>query len=284
MLTGAGVDARDPHRPHLESVARRARDLGIARVHQGAHDKLAVFGTLCSRARPRPRRRRVHGRRRRRPAGAAPLRVALTVPDAPEIVRRHAHHVTRASGGRGAVREACELISCAQDGLDGAARALASAMTGRSAAWFPVAFLVLVASLTWWVEQTHAGKRLRPRRRQARHDAGLDRRQTLATRLAPDGGPLDTVTSRHVVHFPDDDRACSRTRRWSSFGKGAPVTANARSATSEGRGDNIHLNEDVRLTRAAYRAGGRERSELMLLDELPAGHPGAPPRQPRTAP
>jgi 3-deoxy-D-manno-octulosonate 8-phosphate phosphatase (KDO 8-P phosphatase) len=43
---------------------------------------------------------------------------ALTVPAAPEIVRRHAHHVTAASGGRGAVREACELMLEAQDRLD----------------------------------------------------------------------------------------------------------------------------------------------------------------------
>jgi 3-deoxy-D-manno-octulosonate 8-phosphate phosphatase (KDO 8-P phosphatase) len=39
------------------------------------------------------------------------------VPDAPAIVRHHAHYVTRAAGGRGAVREVSELILHAQGKL-----------------------------------------------------------------------------------------------------------------------------------------------------------------------
>jgi 3-deoxy-D-manno-octulosonate 8-phosphate phosphatase (KDO 8-P phosphatase) len=44
--------------------------------------------------------------------------LALSVPDAPEIVRTHAHYVTRRAGGRGAVREAAEMIMRAQGTLD----------------------------------------------------------------------------------------------------------------------------------------------------------------------
>ena len=43
--------------------------------------------------------------------------LAASVPDAPALVRRHAHYVTRARGGRGAVREFCELIMHAQGSL-----------------------------------------------------------------------------------------------------------------------------------------------------------------------
>jgi 3-deoxy-D-manno-octulosonate 8-phosphate phosphatase (KDO 8-P phosphatase) len=43
--------------------------------------------------------------------------LALSVPNAPLLVRQHAHYVTRAGGGRGAVREACELIMHAQGKL-----------------------------------------------------------------------------------------------------------------------------------------------------------------------
>ena len=39
------------------------------------------------------------------------------VPNAPERLRRHADHVTRAAGGAGAVREVCELIMDAQGTL-----------------------------------------------------------------------------------------------------------------------------------------------------------------------
>ncbi len=44
--------------------------------------------------------------------------LAITVPAAPAFVKRHAHHVTRLEGGRGAVREICELIMQAQETLD----------------------------------------------------------------------------------------------------------------------------------------------------------------------
>jgi len=40
------------------------------------------------------------------------------VPHSPNIVRSHAHYVTGAAGGRGAVRELCELIMQAQGTLD----------------------------------------------------------------------------------------------------------------------------------------------------------------------
>jgi 3-deoxy-D-manno-octulosonate 8-phosphate phosphatase (KDO 8-P phosphatase) len=43
--------------------------------------------------------------------------LAATVPDAPEAVRSRVHYVTRRPGGRGAVRELCELILDAQDQL-----------------------------------------------------------------------------------------------------------------------------------------------------------------------
>jgi 3-deoxy-D-manno-octulosonate 8-phosphate phosphatase (KDO 8-P phosphatase) len=40
--------------------------------------------------------------------------LAITVPEASEDVRRRAHLVTSAGGGRGAAREACEFIMRAQ--------------------------------------------------------------------------------------------------------------------------------------------------------------------------
>jgi len=45
---------------------------------------------------------------------------AASVPDAPALVRQHAHYVTRAFGGRGAVREFAEVVLHAQGALDAA--------------------------------------------------------------------------------------------------------------------------------------------------------------------
>ncbi|MGZ5144219.1 MAG: phenylphosphate carboxylase subunit delta, partial [Burkholderiales bacterium] len=44
--------------------------------------------------------------------------LALSVPEAPAVVRQRVHYVTHASGGRGAVREACELMMQAQGTFD----------------------------------------------------------------------------------------------------------------------------------------------------------------------
>jgi 3-deoxy-D-manno-octulosonate 8-phosphate phosphatase (KDO 8-P phosphatase) len=38
----------------------------------------------------------------------------VCVPAAPALVKQHAHYVTELAGGRGAVREVCELIMQAQ--------------------------------------------------------------------------------------------------------------------------------------------------------------------------
>ncbi|KMN80034.1 3-deoxy-D-manno-octulosonate 8-phosphate phosphatase [Chromobacterium sp. LK11] len=44
--------------------------------------------------------------------------LAVAVPEAPALVRQHAHYVTGCSGGKGAVRELAELIMQAQGSFD----------------------------------------------------------------------------------------------------------------------------------------------------------------------
>jgi 3-deoxy-D-manno-octulosonate 8-phosphate phosphatase (KDO 8-P phosphatase) len=46
--------------------------------------------------------------------------LAASVPQAPALVRHHAHYVTRVEGGRGAVREFAEFVMLAQGTLDAA--------------------------------------------------------------------------------------------------------------------------------------------------------------------
>jgi 3-deoxy-D-manno-octulosonate 8-phosphate phosphatase (KDO 8-P phosphatase) len=120
LLAGAGVELALITGRSSRVVAKRAAELGIARLFQSADDKLAVLERL------------------RGELGLAmdacgymgddlpdlPLLVrcgfAATVPDAPEVVRARAHYVSRRPGGRGAVREVCEVILAARGALDGA--------------------------------------------------------------------------------------------------------------------------------------------------------------------
>ena len=95
-------------------VTRRAKDLGVAFVRQGALDKLEAFESLLSEAGVEASDVAFVGDDvvdiplMRRSA------LAVAVADATEDTRAAAHYVTRLPGGFGAVREVCELILKAQ--------------------------------------------------------------------------------------------------------------------------------------------------------------------------
>lgn len=96
-------------------VSHRARDLGIEEVYQGAKNKVSVLEEIMAR----------HGIDGSRIAYMgddivdAPVfrRVGFSaaVADASDHLRRLADYVTALSGGKGAVREVCELILRVQD-------------------------------------------------------------------------------------------------------------------------------------------------------------------------
>lgn len=118
MLQASGVALAIITSRTSRCVARRAENLGIDHLYQGVEDKSAAFRTLA-------------GKLGLDAAACAymgddwidlPILIrcglAMTVPEAPAVVRESVHYVTRAGGGRGAVREACELIMQAQGTFD----------------------------------------------------------------------------------------------------------------------------------------------------------------------
>ncbi|ODV12252.1 MAG: phenylphosphate carboxylase subunit delta [Thiobacillus sp. SCN 64-317] len=120
MLKGSGVELAIITGRDSRVVEHRARNLGIEIVHQGAHDKLAVYQALCRELNLDCEATAYMGddvvdlpvMRR---AG-----LAITVPAAPELVKAHSHYTTTREAGRGAVREACEFLMRAQGTLDAA--------------------------------------------------------------------------------------------------------------------------------------------------------------------
>lgn len=111
-------------------TARRAAELGISPVLQGIHDKLTTIEDLA------------------REAGLALNAVgymgddiidlpvlqrvgfAVSVPNAPFYVSQAAHWITSLSGGRGAVRECCDLILATQGRLGACFTASLSTLGG----------------------------------------------------------------------------------------------------------------------------------------------------------
>jgi 3-deoxy-D-manno-octulosonate 8-phosphate phosphatase (KDO 8-P phosphatase) len=92
------------------AVDRRAAEVGVDFVYQGAADKLAAFRRLLEAAAVKPPEVCYIGDDL---PDLPPMRrsgLAVAVADAAAEVRADAHYVARAAGGRGAVREAVELL------------------------------------------------------------------------------------------------------------------------------------------------------------------------------
>jgi 3-deoxy-D-manno-octulosonate 8-phosphate phosphatase (KDO 8-P phosphatase) len=101
-------------------VVRRAADLKIMHVYQGTHDKRIAFADLLASTGASfeqccyigddvidlPLLRKVG--------------FAVAVPGGHLDARHHAHYVTVAGGGRGAVREVCDMLMRAQGNYDAA--------------------------------------------------------------------------------------------------------------------------------------------------------------------
>jgi 3-deoxy-D-manno-octulosonate 8-phosphate phosphatase (KDO 8-P phosphatase) len=100
------------------SVTRRARHLGIAHVVLGADNKLGPWERLRQELGIAAEHCAHIGDDLPDLPLLARCGLAATVPHAPEPIRRHAHYVTRAAGGAGAVREVCELILAAKGELE----------------------------------------------------------------------------------------------------------------------------------------------------------------------
>ncbi len=91
-------------------VAKRAEELGVTEVVQGAKRKLPAFRALLRRTGFRAEEVCYVGDDLPDIPVLKRARVACTVADAPEEVKAVCQVVTRAAGGRGAVREIAERI------------------------------------------------------------------------------------------------------------------------------------------------------------------------------
>ena len=119
MLQGSGVELAIITGRSSRALELRAENLGIRHLYQGVEHKLAAFEQLLQGLGVTPGQIACMGDDLPDLPLLGRCALAVTVPEAPDAVRARAHYVTRRPGGRGAVREACELILEAQDALEG---------------------------------------------------------------------------------------------------------------------------------------------------------------------
>jgi 3-deoxy-D-manno-octulosonate 8-phosphate phosphatase (KDO 8-P phosphatase) len=97
-----------------KAVDYRARELGITEVHHGVSDKGATFDEIIARGNLSSGQVAFIGDDLIDLPLLARVGFSVAVADASEEVKAAADYVTRLPGGKGAVREVCELILKAQ--------------------------------------------------------------------------------------------------------------------------------------------------------------------------
>ncbi len=118
LLQEAGIKTAIISARKSPQVTRRAADLGIEFLHQGGHDKLTPFNSLLEQTGLTADEVGFIGDDVVDLPILTRVGLAVGVPNGrPDVISR-AHHITQAAGGRGAVREVCELLLKAQGSYD----------------------------------------------------------------------------------------------------------------------------------------------------------------------
>jgi len=99
-------------------VVRRAADLKIAHVYQGFHDKRIAFAELLALTGLTAEQCCYIGDDVIDLPLLRKVGLAVTVPTGHPEVQHRTHYVTRAAGGRGAVREVCDLLMRVQNNYE----------------------------------------------------------------------------------------------------------------------------------------------------------------------
>lgn len=118
MLQSTGVHLAIISGRKSSCVEKRMQNLGITMLHQGVENKLEVYLKLLKQLNLDLTEAGFMGDDLPDLPIMRRCGLSISVPEAPSLMREHAHYVTQLSGGRGAAREACELIMRAQNSFD----------------------------------------------------------------------------------------------------------------------------------------------------------------------
>lgn len=141
----------------------------------------------------------------------------------------------------------------------------------RSSHIFPALLLATLAGLTFWLDRSlrlEAGTA-----ETERNDPDLVVDGIVARRFDADGRIKHTLHAARMTHYPRTDTTLLEKPRFVSDASGrAPVTITSHRARVMRGGDEIHFEDSVRVSRAAY----ADRSELVMeteyLQVLPDAH------------
>src|SRR3569832_66294 len=115
MLQNSGVELAVISGRSSAAVTHRMSGLGIRHVYQGQRDKLPAFYDVLQKTAVAPEHTAYVGDDVVDLPVMLLVGLAIAVADAHPLVKQHVHWQTPQSGGRGAVRDVCELIQQTQN-------------------------------------------------------------------------------------------------------------------------------------------------------------------------
>lgn len=133
-------------------------------------------------------------------------------------------------------------------------------MRSRVATWLPVVFLLLLASLTYWLDRM-----VQPPPPKSdgstRHDPDYTVENFTATRMGLDGTPKHVLSAAKMVHYPDDDSTHLTKPYFTRYEKGSPpMHIQALTGLVSSNGEHVYFTGNVVVTREAL----GERSQMTL--------------------
>ena len=118
LLKATGVEMAIITGRTSKVVTKRAESTGIAHFYQGVENKLDAFNDLLHKMSLQADEMAFMGDDVVDAPAMLRCGLAITVPTGHRLLKPHAHYITTAPAGRGAVREVCELIMQAQGTFD----------------------------------------------------------------------------------------------------------------------------------------------------------------------
>ena len=115
LLQKAGIKIAVITAKKSEAVAKRMSDLNIEHVYFGQEEKLAAYENLKQTLQLSDNEIAYMGDDLPDLPLLRRVNLAITVPNAPLIIKQHADLITKKKPGKGAVREVCEFILEAQN-------------------------------------------------------------------------------------------------------------------------------------------------------------------------
>lgn len=115
LLREAGIEVAMLTGRNSQVVQKRADDLGVLWVRQGVHDKVAAYAKIAHEAGIKDEETCFVGDDVVDIPLLRQVGVPVVVADGAQEAKRFALYVTQSAGGRGAVREVCDLLLQAQD-------------------------------------------------------------------------------------------------------------------------------------------------------------------------